>query len=241
MIVRVEPRTSILSRTVRNRRHVIVANADLLLIVVSADDPPLKPNLIDRFLVTAADNGLEPLILINKVDLIDPITIAPLLGGYAQMGYEAMPVSAARGWNIGRVRRRLAGQASVIAGQSGVGKSSLLNAIDPTLALRTGAITPETRKGRHTTTTARLIPFADGGYVVDTPGMRSFQLWDVTPEEIGGHFRDLRPFLAHCRFPDCTHRHEDDCAVKDAVADGLLDARRYDSYVMLYEGQGETE
>jgi ribosome biogenesis GTPase len=134
------------------------------------------------------------------------------------------------------VRNRLLGKQSVVAGQSGVGKSSLLNAIQPGLGLTVSEVSAETQKGRHTTTTARLIPLEAGGYVVDTPGIRQFQLWDVIPEEVAGLYRDLRPLVNRCAFPDCTHRHEADCAVKHAVADGWLDARRYESYLHLREG-----
>ena len=134
----------------------------------------------------------------------------------------------------------LAGRESVVAGQSGVGKSSLLNAVDPNLELRRRAGQRRTAKGRHTTTTARLLPLCCGGYVVDTPGIRQFQLWDVIPEEVAGFFRDLRPYVSRCRFPDCTHTHEDDCAVKDAVADGRLDERRYESYCHLFAGDRLT-
>jgi ribosome biogenesis GTPase len=111
-----------------------------------------------------------------------------------------------------------------------------LNALDAGLALRVSAVSEENQKGRHTTTTAQLIPLQDGGYIVDTPGIRQFQLWDVIPEEVGGYFRDIRPYVNRCRFPDCTHTHEADCAVKDAVADGRLDARRYESYCYLHAG-----
>jgi ribosome biogenesis GTPase len=120
-----------------------------------------------------------------------------------------------------------------------VGKSSLLNAVDPGLRLRVAEVSAENQKGRHTTTTAELLPLADGGYVVDTPGIRQFQLWDVVPAEVAGYFRDLRPFVSRCRFPDCTHTHESDCAVKEAVADDLLDARRYESYLHLLSGFDE--
>jgi ribosome biogenesis GTPase len=145
-------------------------------------------------------------------------------------------VSAETGFGIERLRARVAEMASVVTGQSGVGKSSLLNAIEPGLALRVQSVSEETQKGRHTTTTAELLPLSIGGFVVDTPGIRQFQLWDVIPEEVAGYFRDLRPYVSRCRFPDCTHTHEDDCAVKDAVADGWIDARRYESYVQIQSG-----
>jgi ribosome biogenesis GTPase len=122
----------------------------------------------------------------------------------------------------------------VIVGQSGVGKSTLLNAVEPDWNLRTSAVSSENQKGRHTTTTARLLKLNHDSYVVDTPGVRQFQLWNVIKEELVGCYRDLRPWLNHCKFPNCTHTHERFCAVKDAVADGLLDARRYENYCALY-------
>lgn len=236
IIERIEPRTSVLSRTSKGRQHIIVANVDQLLIVSSAAEPYLKPNLIDRFLISAHKNRLQPLVCINKIDLVEPASLQPLVGVYSQLGYRVLLVSAKSGFGIDRLRRELAGRASVVAGQSGVGKSSLLNAIDPKLQLRVATVSAETQKGRHTTTTARLWPLASGGYVVDTPGIRQFQLWDVIAAEVAGYFRDLRPYVSRCRFPDCSHIHETDCAVKDAVADGRIDARRYESYCQIFEG-----
>jgi ribosome biogenesis GTPase / thiamine phosphate phosphatase len=128
-------------------------------------------------------------------------------------------------------------RASVVVGQSGVGKTSLLNAIDPSLELSVAAVSDENEKGRHTTTNARLVPLACGGYVVDTPGMRQFQPWDVIPEEVMSYYRDLRPYINGCKFPDCTHTHEADCAVKNAVAEGRIDERRYASYCYLRAGE----
>jgi ribosome biogenesis GTPase / thiamine phosphate phosphatase len=232
-IERIEPRRGILSRTSRGRQQVIVANVDQLLIIGSAAEPMLKPHLIDRMLVTAEKAGIRPVICINKIDLVDPSDLQPLIGVYGQMGYQVLVLSASTGFGVERLRRALMNQQSVVAGQSGVGKSSLLNAIDPQLQLHVRTVSDETQKGRHTTTTAQLIPLQLGGYVVDTPGIRQFQLWDVIPEEVAGYFRDMRPFVSHCRFPDCTHTHEEGCAVKDAAADGKLDVRRYESYCQL--------
>ena len=155
------------------------------------------------------------------------------------MGYRVLLLSAAAGIGIDRLRRAMSGRAGAVAGQSGVGKSSLLNAVDPNLRLRVARRTAETQKGRHTTTTARLLPLATGGYVVDTPGIRQFQLWDVIPQEVAAYFRDIRPYVDHCRFPDCTHTHEANCGVKNAVADGRLDLRRYESYCQLFAGETE--
>ncbi len=239
VIERVEPRYGTLSRAVRGRRHVLVSNVDQLLIVTSAAEPRLKPNLIDRILVAAEKGRVRPLICINKIDLIDPASLQPLIGVYSRMGYHLVMVSARTGFGIERLRRLVADRQSVVAGQSGVGKSSLLNAIDTDLHLRVAAVSAENEKGRHTTTTARLLPIGCGGFVVDTPGMRSFELWDVIPEEVAGYYRDLRPYVSLCRFPNCSHTHEEACAVKNAVAEGHLDARRYESYCSMRSGQGE--
>ena len=236
IIERIEPRHGVLSRTSKGRRHVLVANVDQLLVVASAAEPKLKPNLIDRMLVTAEKAQIRPLICINKIDLVNPAHLQPLVGVFGQMGYEILLLSAATGFGVDRLRQRVAGRQSVVAGQSGVGKSSLLNVIEPDLHLRVQTVSDENQKGRHTTSAAQLLPLSVGGYIVDTPGIRQFQLWDVIAEEVAGFYRDVRPYVSLCRFPDCTHTHEADCAVKDAVADGRLDARRYESYCHLRAG-----
>jgi ribosome biogenesis GTPase len=239
IIERVEPRHGVLSRTSRGRQHIIVANVDQIVIVASAAEPYLKPNLIDRYLVTAERSRIQPVICINKIDLVDAAKLQPLVGVYAQMGYPVLMVSARTGQNVDRLRHLLQGRQSVVSGQSGVGKSSLLNAIEQGLGLRVNAVSSETQKGKHTTTTARVLRIAAGGYVVDTPGLRQFQLWDIVPEEVASYYRDLRPFVSQCRYADCTHQHESHCAVKDAVADGLLNARRYESYCHVVAGDDE--
>ena len=233
LIERVEPRYGCLCRAVRGRQQVLVTNVDQLAIIASVAEPRLKPNLIDRLLVEAEKGRVRPLICMNKIDLIDPADLQPLVGVYSQMGYEVLLLSAKMGFGVERFRRAMLGRANVVVGQSGVGKSSLLNAIDPNLHLHVQPVSEDTEKGKHTTTTARLWPMAGGGYVVDTPGIRQFQLWDVVAEEVAGFFRDVRPYVNLCHFPDCTHTHEADCAVKNAVADGQLDERRYESYCHL--------
>lgn len=235
-IERVEPRHGCICRATRGRQQILVANVDQLAIVSSAAEPHLKPNLIDRLLVEAEKGGVRPLICINKVDLVDVAGLQPLVGSYARMGYDVLLLSTVTGLGIERFRRALVGRANVVVGQSGVGKSSLLNTVDPSFQLKIATVSEENEKGRHTTTTARLLPLSGGGYVVDTPGVRQFQLWDVAIEEVSGFFRDLRPYVSLCRFPDCTHTHEDGCAIKDAVADGRLDQRRYESYCQLFAG-----
>ena len=236
IIERVEPRHGILSRASRKRQHVLVTNVDQVLVVTSAAQPRLKPNLLDRYLITAEKAGIEPILCINKVDLVDPAQLQPLVGVYSQLGYRVLLISATQRWGVDELLDLLKGRETAVTGQSGVGKSSLLNAIDPGLELRVGPVSQETEKGRHTTTTSELIPLSVGGFVVDTPGIRQFQLWDVIPEEVAGFFRDLRPYVSHCRYPDCTHTHEEPCAVKDAVADGAINVRRYESYLQIHMG-----
>lgn len=236
-IERVEPRRGVLCRTSRQRQHVLVTNVDQVLIVTSAAEPALKPNLIDRFLVTAEKAGITPIICINKIDLIECADLMPLVGVYSRMGYRVILLSATDGAGLDQLKQCVRGKESVVTGQSGVGKTSLLNAIDPGLGLRVGEVSSENQKGRHTTTSAQLIPMSCGGYVVDTPGIRQFQLWDVIPEEVAGFYRDIRSYVSLCRYPDCTHTHEVDCAVKHAVADGRVDLRRYESYCYLHAGE----
>ena len=225
----IEPRRNSLCRSSRGRRHVIVANVDQALIVGSAAMPNLKAGLIDRLIVAAEASGIRPIICINKVDLVPPASLVPLAGVYARMGYDVVLCSTVTGCGIPRLQAELSGRVTAVVGQSGVGKSSILNALAPELALPVGDVSRDNDKGRHTTTTARLLPHARGGSFVDTPGVRQFQLWEIVPAEVPSAFRDLRPIANHCRFPDCTHTHESDCAVKHCVADGLLDTRRWES------------
>lgn len=233
VIVRVEPRRNTLSRTSKNKQQIIASNVQLSLIVASAAQPDLKPNLIDRLLLSIEKTGIQPVIVINKIDLVDLAEWLPVIGTWAQLGYPVHLVSAQTGQGIQRLRNLLRNRESVVNGQSGVGKSSLLNALDPGLARRVGEVSSENEKGKHTTTLAELIPLSFGGYIIDTPGIRQFQLWDIIPAEVESMFRDIRPYTHRCRFPDCTHTHEEDCAVKSGVADGLIDPRRYDSYCQI--------
>ena len=235
MIESVEPRQSLISRTSRGQQHIIAANVDYLLIVASAALPNLKPALIDRFLLTAESCEVEPVVVINKIDLVDPATLQQIVGVYSSMGYRVLMTSAVQGTNIGLLRSLLNGKQTALAGQSGVGKSSLLNAVEPGLGLAVSEVSTENEKGRHTTTAARLIPLACGGAVFDTPGIRQFKLWDISESEVAGFMPDLRPYVSACRYPDCLHLSEDECAVKNAVADGRIDARRYDAYCHLLE------
>ena len=237
----IEPRHQSLSRDSRGRRHVIVANVDQMSIVGSAAQPDLKPGLIDRLIVAAESAGIRPLICLNKVDLVEPSALVPLAGVFARMGYPVVLCSTVTGMGVARLQAELRGRVTAVVGQSGVGKSSLLNVLDPDLDLRVAEVSRENEKGRHTTTTARLLPHRFNGWFVDTPGVRQFQPWQLVPAEVPSAFRDLRPIANLCRFPNCTHDHETGCAVKDAVADGLLDVRRWESCRQLAVGDEPRE
>lgn len=237
LIERVEPRTGSITRGYRRREHVIVANVDQVLIVASFEEPGLKLPLIDRYLISAEVGGVRPVIVLNKADLVDVAAYQWVVGLYTQLGYETIVASAADGRGIPRLRELLSTGATAFSGQSGVGKSSLLNAIQPGLNLRVGEVSDWTFKGKHTTTTAELLRLNSGGYVVDTPGLRQFELWGVEPGEVEGHFVEFRAYVPLCRFPDCSHTHEADCAVKDAVHWGQIHFGRYESYLKLYYQQ----
>jgi len=236
-IERVEPRHGLLTRASRGREHVLVANVDQVVIVMSLVEPDLKPHLIDRYLVSAEQGGITPILCLNKADLVDPVPYQPLIGFYSQLGIPTFLTSAPTGQGIERLREKLMGRETVFTGQSGVGKSSLLNAIQPGLGLRVCEVSETTQKGRHTTTTAELLRLDFGGWVVDTPGIRQFELWDILPEEVEGFFPEFRPYVPLCAYPDCTHTHENRCAIKHAVQRRQLSARRYTSYLGLFAGK----
>ncbi len=236
MIEVVEARKGTITRGYRHREHVIVSNVDQLLIVSALAEPGLKLPLIDRYLISAEKGGVRPVIVLNKADLVDLAPYQWVIGLYTQLGYETIPTSAADGRGIARLRDLMAKGATAFSGQSGVGKSSLLNAMQPDLNLRVREVSGWTAKGKHTTTAAELIRLDSGGFVVDTPGLRQFELWDVEPGEIEGHFIEFRPYIPRCKFPDCSHIHESACAVRDAVHDGQIHPGRYESYLKLYEG-----
>jgi ribosome biogenesis GTPase len=234
------PRRGVLTRTVGQRVQVIAANIDQAVIVSAADQPPPKPHLIDRYIVAALHGGITPVICINKIDL-DPDGLArELLLRYADLGYTVLACSARTGDGTESFRALLAGKSSVLAGQSGVGKSSLLNAIQPGLRLKVGEIVAHLGKGRHTTTTAQLLKLAAGGYVVDTPGIRTLDLTDVPRHEIEKHFVEFVAWIQDCKFPDCTHTHEVGCAVKAALAADKIHPERYESYVRMFEDRGAS-
>lgn len=233
-IENVETRKGVVTRGYRRREHIIVSNVDQLLIVCSFVEPDLKPSLIDRYLISAERGNVRPIIVINKADLVEVSSYQWVIGLYSQLGYETITTSTADGRGVDRVKGVLSRGVTALSGQSGVGKSSLLNAIEPGLKLKVREVSGWTSKGKHTTTFAELIKLESGGRVVDTPGLRQFELWGVEPGELEGFFVEFRPFIPLCRFPDCSHTHETACAVKDAVSLGLIHIGRYESYLKLH-------
>lgn len=236
VIEKVLPRYGVLSRGHNNREHILAANVDQAMIVVSAAEPALKPALIDRFLLSCEKGGVRPLICINKADLAGDGELEPILLRYRQLGYETRMSSAKEGWGLEPLRQELQNRTTVLSGQSGVGKSSLLNAIDGGLDLKTGDVSGWSMKGKHTTRRAQLLNLETSGYVIDTPGIRQFQLWDVEPGEVEGFFVEFGRYVPECRFPNCSHTHESDCAVKKAVALGMITPVRYESYRRILAG-----
>jgi ribosome biogenesis GTPase len=236
------PRQSKLSRRAAGpdrREQVVAANIDQVVIVSALADPSINLNLVDRYLVAAGRGGLAALICINKVDLVTAVkheTAAGALAPYAALGIPLVWTSARTGHGIDALRDQLAGRTSVFAGKSGVGKSALLNAVEPGLELRAGEISAATGKGRHTTTYSSLLPLANGGFVIDTPGIRAYTLWEVDPGDLDRHFPEIHVQRGGCRFANCTHSHEPECAVKEAVAAGKIEARRYASYRRILAG-----
>lgn len=232
------PRRSALARPDVFRSHlqqVIVANADQLLIVAAWRNPPLWPELLDRYLIAAARNKLKPLICVNKIDLAEDVAACEAaLQPYQALGYPVLLTSALTGYGIEALRDSLRGRITALAGLSGVGKSSLLAAAQPGLQLRTSAVSESSGEGRHTTTQVTMLPFGECGFVVDTPGIREFGLSGLAKSELIHFYRDLAAFAPGCRFADCTHRHEPNCAVKAAVTADAVSATRYDSYQKIY-------
>ncbi len=236
VIVRVRPRRSALVRRApsSSRPQVLAANIDQALIVTAARRPSPNRRLLDRFLVACHHAGIEPIVAINKADQgLD--LVRGWLGVYEGLGYPVLVLSVRTGRGLGEVKRRLAGRTTLFCGPSGAGKSSLLNAIQPGLKLRVGAISEATGKGRHTTTMAELLPLEIGGFVVDTPGLKEFGLWNLTRTELEAAFPEIARHAGTCRFQDCSHVHEPDCTVQAAVAEGTIDRERYASYRTLLE------
>jgi ribosome biogenesis GTPase len=228
-------------RTVLVRREVgasrpqpLAANVDQVVVVVAVRDPAPNPRLLDRLLVIAEANSLPPVVIVNKADL-DGETVTRLERRYAPAGYQVLATSAKTGVGLPALRDLLRVRVSVLTGPSGVGKSTLLNALQAGLNLRTGEISAYWGTGRHTTTAAVLLPLAIGGYVVDTPGLREVGTWGIDPERLAPCFPEFRRYLDGCRFDNCRHLAEPGCAVRAAAAAGEFDPDRLESYSRIFE------
>ncbi|MBA3688169.1 MAG: ribosome small subunit-dependent GTPase A [Chloroflexi bacterium] len=240
MIESVEPRRTRFSRRQPGPRgswkeDMIVANLDQVLVVFACADPMPHLRMVDRFLVVAEHNQVEAVLVANKADLVGLSAARGLFAAYEGIGYPVHYVSAREGIGVEELADRLVGRVSVVTGPSGVGKSTLLNAIQPGLRIETGAVSETVHKGRHTTTSAELHPLTapGGGYVADTPGLRELGLWQVPPEELAWCFPEMRDYLGQCAFNDCRHISEPRCAVLAAVEAGRISAARHDSYRRL--------
>jgi ribosome biogenesis GTPase len=237
----IEPRrTSLVRLDPRPRgvyQQVLLANPDQAVFVFACANPQPHLRMLDRFLVIAEKEGIPPVIVANKVDLVGQERAVELFGLYTPIGYPVIHASARTGQGVEELRQVLRNKVSALAGPSGVGKSSLLNALQPGLGLAIREVSAAIGKGRHTTTVRELFPLEDGGYVADTPGMRSLALWDTEPEELDGYFPEISPLVRECQFNDCTHRSEPGCAVREAVKSGKVRPERYDSYVRLRAGE----
>jgi ribosome biogenesis GTPase len=237
----IHPRKSQLARRMPGGGHgerIVAANVDQVMIVFAAAKPEPHVRMLDRFLVIAEGNALDARIVINKIDLVDEAETRNRFAAYVKAGYRMHFTSMKKQIGLEELHDALAGRVSVLSGPSGVGKSSLLNGMYPGLNLRVGEISESVNKGRHTTVGGYMHPLPDGGYVVDTPGLREVGMWGMPSEHLDSCFPELRPFLEQCRFGDCTHLSEPDCAVRAAVEAGEASAERYDSYAKL---RGELE
>lgn len=255
-IVKIEKRHSILSRAdnlSRSKEQLIAVNIDQVLITTSVVLPPLKPFLVDRYIIAAQKGNIDPIIVINKIDLLQtPLQdesenfflkgeqklYHEFLNIYRSLGFTVLPVSCKTQEGIEELKKVMCGKTSVFSGQSGVGKSSLINLITGS-KLAVGPIVSRTRKGTHTTTSTHLILLEGGGFCIDTPGIKSFGLWDLHVDEIVSYFPEIFSVSKECKFHNCIHLNEPDCAVKEAVEEGKIPSLRFDSYCALMSSLSE--
>jgi len=228
-IVRLDPRPQ------GEYQQVLLANADQAVFVFACAHPNPKLRMLDRFLVIAEKQHIPAVIVANKTDLVE--NARELFGLYESIGYRVIYSSTKTGAGIEELHDTLKNKLSALAGPSGVGKSSLLNAIQPGLGLAVNEVSTAVDKGKHTTVTRQMFPLVDGGYVADTPGWKSLALWDTEPEEMEAYFPELRDLVQDCQFSDCTHTHEPNCAVLDSVKEGRVNPERFDSFLRLRAGQ----
>ncbi len=245
------PRKSVLSRAMRTtgkrgagqaeRQQVIIANADRALFVLAAAQPAPNLKMLDRLLVVGEQSDIPDLyIVVNKIDLLDSGAIERPFSLYQDMGYQVLQTSALRGDGLEQLQQLLRDGISVFTGPSGVGKTSLLNHIQPGLGRHVKSVGRVSETGVHTTRDSALVRLDNGGYLADTPGIRAIAVWDIEPDELDAYFVDIQPYVLECKFGNCTHTTEPDCAVRAAVGKGQIDRRRYRNYLELWEELRET-
>jgi ribosome biogenesis GTPase len=241
IIERIEPRQRLFSRLAPDPKgeyqQILIANPDQVVLVFACTDPEPHFGMLDRFLVMAEKQRVPAIIVANKLDLVGEAQAHALLEHYRTLGYPVLYTSAYTGAGVDDLRAQLSKKVSLIAGPSGVGKSSLLNAVQPELGLQVRKISQISRKGRHTTVVRQLFPLDEGGYVADTPGLKALALWDVEAEELDGYFPEMRELVADCLFSNCTHVHEPGCAILAAVQSGQIYPARYQSYLRMRFGE----
>lgn len=245
VVTRVHERRTLLARRSPGkapRAKPIVANVDQVLVVFAAAQPSPHLRMLDRFLVICESGNLDAHIVVNKTDVSGMAAARAMFAPYERAGYPVLYTAARDGIGVAEMGALICGRLSALTGPSGVGKSSLLNAVQPGLGLRVAAVSEAVNKGRHTTVTAQLIPLDCGGYVADTPGLREVGLWGIDTDELDLLFPEFRPYLSTCRFGNgCTHVHEPGCAIQDAVEAGEVDAGRFDSYRRMMLGEDDEK
>ncbi len=245
LIVSVEERKSVFARSTSfgtRREKILGANLDYIFLVHSVIEPVLSLRLIDRMIVAAEYGGIEPVVCINKIDLSDDLgALKKELNLYVRMGYKVLFCSAIEGKGIEPLRELMKNKRSLMAGPSGAGKTSIISKLQPNLEFRISRVSAKTGKGRHTTSHFELHPLSSGGYLGDTPGIREFGVNQIEKNKLHLYFRDFCNFPDDCRFSTCVHDHEPGCAVKEAVKDGEISEKRYDSYIKMLRNLSRNE
>ncbi len=249
VIYQILPRENYLSRKAIKTRgasyrgerleQIIASNLDNIFVVTSALEPDFNNKTLDRFLVTAESSRIKTNIIINKTDLVEDKSITDWATLYRRIGYEVYPTSIYHHKSFHKLHKDLIGKKNLFWGQSGVGKSSLLNVIYPELKLKVGEISSYTSKGTHTTVTSMMLYVGEGTYIIDTPGVREIEPFGIRKEFLGHYFREFEPFINNCRFNTCTHHHEPGCAIINAVENGRISEERYESYLRILDSVEE--
>jgi len=245
MIVEVLPRKSVLKRADPSKKYrgkIIASNLDQVFIVMSVAQPKPNRRFLDRLIVAAESDSIEPVICVNKMDLATDIEeVKNNFSVYEELGYRVLFTSAETSEGIEQLKEMMRDKLSIMAGPSGAGKTSLIAQIQPGLELKVGSVSERSGKGKHTTTHFELHALDEGGYIGDTPGVREFGIVGLKPNELSDYFREFEKFTNGCKFSPCTHSHEPHCAVKEAVETGKIDRERYESYLRILESLREAE